>query len=296
MDNKKLLFVFNPTAGKGQIKLQLGEVISTFTEHGYDVTTRPTQGPGDALKTARDETAGYDMIVCCGGDGTLNETVTGLSRGDVDIPLGYIPGGSTNDFARSLGLSLTPAKAALQCMTGTEFSCDIGHFNDDCFLYVAAFGAFTDVSYNTDKKLKNLFGQGAYIIEAAKELFNLPSYRVRVESGERMIEDEFIYGMISNSKSVGGMKNIMGTEVDLADGEFEVTLIKRPQNPIQLSDILTDLIRPVEKSSPFIYAFKSDHLKITSEEDVPWTLDGEFGGSIREAEVINDCRRIRFVI
>lgn len=296
MDKKKLLFIFNPKSGKGQIKNQLLTIIDTFVKNDYEVTVYPTQNPGDAREKIPRVAAEYDRIVCSGGDGTLDEVVTGLMHCDADIPLGYIPAGSTNDFAQSLQIPGNMLQAAQTAVNGKLFPCDVGGFNEDYFVYVAAFGLFTDVSYQTNQRLKNIFGHVAYILESAKRLYDIPSYCLDVRVNGEHIKDEFVYGMISNSVSVGGLKNITGQDVQLDDGEFEVTLIRMPQNPIQLNEIIANLLKPRAADTPYIYNFKTNHLEITCEDYVPWTLDGEYGGEHREVVIDAHHREITFIV
>lgn len=297
MDTKKLLFIFNPRSGKGQVKNHLADIMDIFVKQGYEVTVHPTQEPEDAMRMAEEQADHYDLIVCSGGDGTLDEVVTGLMRGDSICPIGYIPAGSTNDFAQSLGIPRNQMlKAAQQAVSGRHFPCDVGQFNDDSFIYVAAFGIFTDVSYMTNQKLKNIFGHVAYILEGAKRLYDIPSYQMEVEVNGQVIRDEFIYGMVSNSTSIGGMKNLTGTDVQLDDGKFEVTLIRMPQNPIQLNQILAALVMPRLNETEYIYSLKADRIHFHCEDYAPWTLDGEYGGEHKDVAIINHCRRVTFMV
>lgn len=286
MEKKKLLFVFNPRSGKGQIKNRLVDILDIFVKSGYEVTAHPTQKRNDAAEIVTAEAAGYDLIVCCGGDGTLDETINGIMALDQRIPIGYIPSGSTNDFAQSLKIPKNMLKAAEVAVNGRIFPCDVGTFNNNYFIYIAAFGLFTDVSYQTSQSLKNILGHGAYLLEGAKRLVDIPTYDVEVMIGDVLIRDEFVYGMITNSISVGGIRNMTGQDVELDDGLFEVTLVKMPQNPIQLNEILTNLMRPGPVETPYIYSFKTDYVKLKcTSQAIPWTLDGEFGGNHREVEI-----------
>lgn len=292
--SKKLLFIFNSHSGKGKIKNNLVEIIDIFVKAGYETTVYTTQSQGDAVDKAYEEAANYDRIVCSGGDGTLDEVVTGVMKSGIKVPVGYIPAGSTNDFGNSLGIDKDMIHAADIAANGYRFPCDIGKFNDDYFVYVAAFGIFTEVSYATDQGLKNMLGHTAYILEGAKQLWDIPSYRMQVEYDGNVLYDEFIYGMITNSMSVGGFKGIIPGNISLNDGKFEVTLIRMPKNPIELNDILA-FLTGMSKDSTMVYSFQTDHIKLTSNDVVPWTLDGEFGGE-HQVVRLNDCQQALDII
>ena len=289
--SQKLLFIFNPHSGKGQIKNNLVDIVDIMVKAGYDVTIYTTQARADATRKVMEEAANFDRIVCSGGDGTLDEVVTGLIKSDTNTPLGYIPAGSTNDFANSLGIPKEMVKAAEVAVGKKPFPCDIGDFNSDTFVYVAAFGLFTEVSYKTSQQLKNIFGHVAYIMEGAKHLHDILSYNMQVEYEGHVFQDEFIYGMVTNSVSVGGFKGMTGTDVKLDDGVFEVTLIKKPHNPIELNEILACLTNMIDDSD-LIYSFKTNEVKITAREQIAWTLDGEFGGEHEEVIIRNLNKRV----
>ena len=283
---KKMLFVFNPKAGKGKIKTHLLDIVDIFSSHDYEIIIRSTQAPRDAYEKAKEYANSVDMIVCSGGDGTLDEVVTGIMEAESNVPIGYIPAGSTNDFANSLFMPKNMTKVAEMIMEEELYHCDIGRFNQKTFAYVAAFGLFTDVSYETDQDLKNVLGHVAYVLEGVKRLFDIKSYHMKVTSDEVQAEDDFIVGMITNSRSVGGFKNLKGKNVDMNDGLFEVTLIVHPKNPLQLQEIITALVM-AEDNTDLIYSFKTKKLTIESDEEVPWTLDGEFGGDHSYVDIEN---------
>ena len=289
--SQKLLFIFNPHSGKGQIKNNLVDIVDIMVKAGYDVTIYTTQARADATRKVMEEAANFDRIVCSGGDGTLDEVVTGLIKSDTNTPIGYIPAGSTNDFANSLGIPKEMVKAAEAAVGKNPFPCDIGDFNSDTFVYVAAFGLFTEVSYKTSQQLKNIFGHVAYIMEGAKHLHDILSYNMQVEYEGHVFQDEFIYGMVTNSVSVGGFKGMTGTDVKLDDGVFEVTLIKKPHNPIELNEILACLTNMIDDSD-LIYSFKTNEVRITARELIAWTLDGEFGGEHEEVIIRNLNKRV----
>lgn len=213
-----MLFVFNPKAGKGRIKMHLLDIVDIFNKGGYEVIIRATQGPKDAYEQVKEYADQVDLIACSGGDGTLDEVVTGIVEVGSQTPIGYIPAGSTNDFANSLFMPKSMTAAASMIMEEQIYHCDIGKFNNQTFAYVAAFGLFTNVSYETDQDLKNILGHVAYVLEGMKQLFEVKSYHLKVTSDELTVENDFIYGMISNSRSVGGFKNLTGKNVDMNDG------------------------------------------------------------------------------
>ena len=286
---KKMLFIYNPNAGTGVLKPKLSDALDIFTKSGYAVTVHPTQKPHDAVEKIQECGGEYDRIVCAGGDGTLDEAVTGMRLGGLQTSLGYIPAGTTNDFAASLGIPKDILAAADTAVNGIPFPCDVGEFNGDHFIYIAAFGIFTDVSYETRQSMKNILGHLAYLLEGAKRIFNIPSYKVKVTHDGESFEDEFIFGMVTNSRSVGGFKGIIGSEIIFDDGEFEVTLIRTPKNPIELNELLGAIL--MKQINPQrMYSFKSGEVKFECEEEIPWTLDGEFGGTHREV-VVRDRRQ-----
>lgn len=282
----KLLFVYNPHSGVGRIKSQLADILEIMVRAGYEVSVHPTQAVGDATAVVASRAADNDLIVCCGGDGTLDEAVTGLMKSGCEVPMGYIPAGSTNDFAASLKLPKNMKKAAQIAVSGIDFKCDVGCFEEKHFIYIAAFGLFTDVSYETKQELKNVFGHVAYLLEGAKRIGNHPSYRMRVEYNDGAIEDEFIYGMVTNSLSVGGFKGMTGEDVALNDGLFEVMLIRTPRNAAELNEIIAVLTK-LRPESDMIYTFKTAELHIYPYQIIPWTLDGEYGGEQMQVHLKN---------
>lgn len=284
--DKKMLFVYNPKAGKAQIRSKLADILDVFARAGYELTVCPTQKREDARMLVARRSRDYDLVVCSGGDGTLDETVTGMMESGFRTPIGYIPAGSTNDFGGSLALPKNMVKAAQTIVEGRNFPCDMGSFNEDVFVYIAAFGLFTDVSYETGQDMKNVLGHMAYILEGMKRLSAVKSYSMRVACEDKVIEDDFIFGMITNSVSVGGFKNITGKNVKLDDGVFEVTLIKNPKNPVELNNIMLSLLnRDIDTKS--MYCFRTAELELESAEPVAWTLDGENGGVHRSVHIRN---------
>lgn len=295
MSRKRMLFIFNPHAGKASIKTKLLPILDLFTKGGYDVTVYPTQFQGDAIEQTLMRAHKYDILVCSGGDGTLDEVVTGMMKREYRIPIGYIPAGTTNDFAKSLGIPSNMLRAAQTIVDGRLFACDIGSFNDNHFVYIAAFGLFTDVSYATDQQKKNVLGHMAYLLEGAKRLNSVPSYRLKITYAEGVLEDEFLYGMVTNSVSVGGFKNITGKKIKLDDGVFEVTLIKKPKNMIELNQTMVALVSG-NIDTDTMYCFKTNQIMFESLEPVAWTLDGEYGGDHAKVVVRNEERALEMII
>ena len=289
--HKKLLFIYNPRSGKAKIKNKLSDIVEIFERSGYEVTIRPTGKTLDATVFIQEAEDIYDLVVCSGGDGTLDEVVTGMMSRGLNIPIGYIQAGSTNDFGGSLQLPKNMIHAAEAIVTGKDFPCDVGSFNDDFFIYIAAFGLFTEVSYETDQDMKNVLGHMAYILEGVKRLPSIRSYPLKITYEDTIIEEEFIFGMITNSISVGGFKRITGKHVVLDDGVFEVTLIKKPKNAIELNKLMASLIdRNIDAES--MYCFRTDTITFESEEPLAWTLDGEFGGDHTEVSIKNNHKAI----
>lgn len=295
MAEKKLLFIYNPKAGKGQIRNHLLDILDIFVKAGYEVTARPTQYAKEAVDIAANRTARYDLVVCSGGDGTLDEVVTGIMKSVRRRPIGYIPAGSTNDFANSLHLPKNMRRAAEVAVNGKLFACDVGSFNESTFVYIAAFGLFTEVSYETKQNMKNVLGHMAYVLEGMKKLAAIKSYRMKITTQDTVIEDDFLYGMVTNSVSVGGFKGITGKFVDLSDGVFEVTLVKRPKNLDDLNRILGALTQ-LDIDAAQMYCFKTSYLKIEAEEEVAWTLDGEFGGRQKEVIIENQKQALHIMV
>ena len=293
---KRLLFIYNPHAGKELLKPKLSDIIDIFVKAGYEVVAYPTQSYRDAYrKVSEYDSDEYDLVVCSGGDGTIDEVVTGMMQRDKRDPIGYIPTGTTNDFANSLHIPKGLLRAADNAVNGTLFPCDVGKLNDDIFVYIAAFGLFTDVSYQTKQEMKNVLGHLAYVLEGTKRLFNVPSYRIKVTHDGETLEDEFIFGMVTNSRSVGGFRNMIGKQVVFDDGLFEVTLIKTPKNPLALQEIVASLL--IEQvDTKHMYSFKTGRITFESLEEIPWTLDGEFGGAHDEVTVENLNRQLRIMV
>ena len=286
-NDQKLLFIYNPRAGKERIRSNLLDLIDTFVQAGYEVTACPTQGVGHAVHAVLERSPGYELVTCAGGDGTLDEVVDGMMRSDEQIPIGYIPAGSTNDFAVSLGIPSSMKEAAKIAVRGRDFSCDVGVMNNAFFVYAAAFGLFTEVSYATKHDIKKTLGYAAYLLEGIKSLSEIRSHHVRVFCEGAVIEEDCMLGMITNSVSIGGIRQITGPNVDLSDGLFEVTLIKMPRNMVELSEIVGGMLNREEQDTGMIISFQTDRLIVESDEEIAWTRDGEYGGTHHRVEIIN---------
>ena len=292
---KKLLFVFNPHAGKGLIKNELCDSVNIFTCGGYEVTVYPTQAPRDGMNKIISDGPRFDMIVVSGGDGTLSEAVKAMMKLGTKIPLGYIPAGSTNDFASSMDIPKKMSAAAEVIVNGVPFDYDIGEFNGDYYVYVAAFGAFVDVSYETSQIAKNRFGHMAYIAEGIKRLPTYTGYSMTVEYDGGTVEGSYILGLVSNSTSIGGMKRLISDGVCFDDGLFEVTLVKTPQNAIAFQSLLREAALNKMSDKNFV-TFRTSHLKITSIADIAWTLDGESGGMHNKVEIVNHKQAVSIIV
>ena len=295
---EKILFVFNPVSGKSQIRGDLMDILETLSQKTDQLVCYPTQCQGDARRLLRSCREDYDCVICAGGDGTLDEVVSGVMENSHrgDVPIGFISAGTTNDFATSLGIPGDMKAAARAVTEGKIFECDLGKFNSDSyFTYVAAFGLFTGTSYETPQDLKNQFGHLAYIIQGMTDIGKIRIYRFRVESAELSVTDDFVFGMVTNSKSVGGFPDITGEAVDMGDGLFEVTLIKMPSNILELNDII-QYLNHTSNASDFVYQFKTRHIVLEAQERVKWTRDGEYAGSYKKVELTNLHRALRLLV
>ena len=293
----QLLFIYNPTSGTGQVKGALAPVLDVFTKAGWLTTSYPTQCKGDAIRVVRELGPRFDRVICAGGDGTLSEAVAGLTGLSDPPPLGYIPFGSTNDCATTLHLPRKPREAALVAAgTGVPVPIDTGRLNGRPFIYVAAFGAFTKVAYDTPQELKNTFGHLAYIFAGIASLPTIAPYHMRVEFDGQSLEDDFFFGMVSNSQSIGGLKPPKAERVVLDDGLFEVTLVKKPLKLADLTDGLQALVSlsPAERSGALVQ-LQARQLTFICEQPVPWTVDGEFGGS-QTVNRVENCQKALNII
>ncbi len=338
---ERLLFIYNPSAGKAKLKAKLSDIVVEFSENGYEVIVMPTAKRGDATEFAEEyaKNNACSRIVCAGGDGTLNEVVTGVIKSGMRVPIGYIPAGTTNDFGYSLKIPKDAIEAAKFAALCDPMPSDVGEICGNTFVYTAAFGLFSDVSYDTPQDMKNILGRVAYLLRGVRSLVEVQNYKLfveyfavgedvpEVEEGEieteagedegnmepqeecaaedvpflrpakgrwMHTEGEFICGMVANSNSVGGFKGIMGKNVRFDDGVFEMLLIRRPRNVIELTDIVNELINKKLKSDNIIYAHVRE-VNIDTNGELPWSLDGEFGGDMPQAMIHIRQRAVDYI-
>ena len=291
---KKMLFVMNPYSGMRRAAKYLADIIGLFNQYDYEVIAHMTRGQGDAIRIVQEKAKDMDLIVCCGGDGTFNETITGILQAGADVPVGYIPAGSTNDFANSLQLSANVMQAAQDIMDGQPVPYDVGKFGDRFFSYVASFGAFTRASYATPQSIKNALGHTAYVLEGISELSQLRNEHVRMEIDGRVVEDDFLFGAISNSTSVGGILTLSPDMVDLADGELEILLVRAPRNLLEIPECIQAL--QTQKYNCSMITFQSaKKVRVFANPFMPWTLDGEREEGHEQVDVENRHHAIRIV-
>ena len=289
-----MLFVLNPAAGMRKANKLLADIVAVFNRAGYDVITHMTSGSGDATDVVCRLCPDMDLVVCCGGDGTLNETICGILNAGADVPIGYIPSGSTHDFAASLKLSTSVMQAARDIVDGQPVSYDVGRFGDRYFSYVASFGAFTKASYATPQSIKNALGHTAYVLEGINELSQIKNEHVRMEIDGQVVEDDFLFGAISNSTSVGGILTLSPDVVDLADGQLEILLVRAPQNLTELAECLQAL--QAQKYNCAMITFQSaKKIRIFANPFMNWTLDGEREEGHEQVDVENIHHAIHIV-
>lgn len=293
--NKKNLIIMNPCSGKKKANKFLTDIVDTFTHDGYMTTVLTTTKQGDGTVYAKEYGKDYDLITCIGGDGTFNEVVAGLLENDIDVPIGYIPAGSTNDFASSLNLSTGIVKAARDIVNGERISLDIGSFNGRKFSYVASFGAFTQTSYATPQSVKNMLGHLAYVLEGAASLTSIRPEHLRIEADGKIYEGDFIFGAISNSTSLAGIVKINPEYVDMSDGKFELLLIKSPKNPIDLTEILYMLSNQDYNSSMLTF-INADKFVIHANEEMAWSLDGEYQEGCKDIVIENLHHAVEIIV
>ena len=291
---KKMLFVMNPCSGQKRANRYLAEIIGLFNGAGYEVITHMTACQGDATRVVAQRGAGMDLIVCCGGDGTFNETISGILQAGLSVPVGYIPAGSTNDFAASMKLPTNVLDAARLIVEGKPVAYDVGKFGNRYFAYVASFGAFTRASYATPQNVKNALGHTAYVLEGINELSQIRKEHIRMEIDGDVVEDDFLFGAVSNSTSVGGILTLDPAKVDMSDGLLEILLVRAPRNLMEIHECIQAV--QSQKYSCAMITFCSGHrMKIHADPDMPWTLDGEREEGHAEVDVVNQHLAIRLI-
>jgi len=294
--SKRLLLIVNPCSGRAKMRGELLRVTEIFSAYGYDVTVYPTKARADATeKILTLEKGEYQKIVVCGGDGTLNEAITGIMENSLDCPLGYIPAGTLNEWSSGLNISKNIPTAAKDTITGTTVQLDIGKFDNKYFSYTASFGAFTEASYSAPQDIKNVLGQAAYFFEGVKSLANIKPYHLKFTCEDREIEGDFLFGAISNSMSVGGIVKFKEAVVKLNDGLFEVFLIRKPKTVMELQPIIDGILRQ-DLNRSGIEFFHTNKITVTGSKDVSWTLDGEYAAGQQVIEITNLKKAINFIV
>lgn len=272
---KKMLFILNPFSGQKRANRYLVEILDIFEKAGYDVAIHLTNAAGDAAAAVARLGEGMDIIACCGGDGTFNETISGIISQGLDIPVGYIPAGSTNDFAASMKLSSDILQAARDIVEGEPVAYDAGDFGGRIFSYIASFGAFTKVSYSTPQYIKNVLGHTAYVLEGIQELSQIGVEHVKMVIGEETVEDDFLFGAICNSTSVGGVLTLDPEQVDMQDGKLEVLLVRAPKNLLEIPECIQAVQSQNYNNCEMITFRSASKIQVTASADMAWTLDGE---------------------
>ena len=292
---EKLLMIVNPKSGRAKIRGEL-LAVTEILSRDYDVSVYITKCRGDATDRVKhikkDE---FSLLVICGGDGTLNEVVHGLMDSKLDIKVGYIPSGTLNEWSASLGISKNIRKAAEDILTGKETTIDVGKFGNRYFCYTASFGAFTNASYLTNQDIKNVLGQAAYFFEGIKGITNIKPLKLKFEANGNVYDDEYVFGAISNSFSVGGIVKFQKALVELDDGAFEVVLIKNPRNLAQLQKIIDSILKKDLKREEIEF-FHTSQITIHGSKDIPWTLDGEYCKGKNKIEVENLHSVLRIIV
>ena len=293
---KKLLLIVNPCSGRAKMRGELLRVTEIFSNADFEVTVYPTKARGDATKRASLISENeYDIIVVCGGDGTLNEVITGLMQAGVNCRLGYIPSGTLNEWSSGLNISRSIPQAARDIINGKEITLDIGKFGNKYFSYTASFGAFTSASYSAPQEVKNVLGQAAYFFEGIKSLNNIKPVHLKFICDEREVEGDFLFGAVSNSMSVGGIVKFDESAVKLNDGEFEVLLIRKPDNILKLQPLVEGIIHQ-ELDREGMEFFHTKEITVIGGEGLSWTLDGEFAEGSQTVKIQNIHNAINLIV
>ncbi len=294
--NKKNLIIMNPCSGKRRANKHLADIINLFTGAGYMNTVLMTTKQGDGTVYANEYAKDYDLVTCIGGDGTFNEVVAGVLENDIDVTIGYIPAGSTNDFAASLGLSSDIMEAAEDIVKGKTVPIDIGRFNDRKFSYVASFGAFTQTSYSTPQNIKNTLGHVAYVLEGVASIPSIRKEHLKIVTADGSVyEDDYVFGAITNATSLGGVLNLDPNYVDMSDGKFEMLLVKAPKTPIDVAEIVT-MLSMQSYDSKLITFISSNKFEIHANENMDWSIDGEYQQGCKDILIENLHNSVKIII
>ncbi len=285
---KNLLLIKNPIAGRNSTRISTDDIIRAFREYDIECFEKTTTCQGDGINIAKKYAADFDAIICCGGDGTYNEVINGLMYAGVDKPVIYLPCGSTNDFANTLSLTKDPHSAAKMYVDGLSNRYDIGTFNDKYFCYIASFGMATEISYSTSQNIKNLFGHSAYLINGfvlklIPMIKNMKPAHMRIEYDDGVIDDSFYFGAVANTNEISGLFKLEKNDIRMNDGKFELLLV-RGSSPRAVADAFVSALRQ-DYSGDNIFLVKTSKVKITAIDEVPWTLDGEYGGIHKEIDI-----------
>lgn len=291
---KKMLLAVNPYAGTRKAYKQLADIVAVLNRGDYDVSVYISDGPGDVAQMVAHRACDVDVVACCGGDGTFNETVSGVMKSGADVPIGYIPAGSTNDFASSLQLPADLVAAAKRIVEGKPKAYDVGKFGERYFSYVASFGAFTKTSYTTPQSIKNALGHTAYLLEGMQELSQIKNVPMMLETEDGIIEDKFLFGAVCNSTSLGGLLTLDPKQVDMSDGKFELLLVRAPRDLTEVKDCLQALKR--QQYDCGMITFRSTrYVKVWADPTMPWTLDGEGEDGHKEVQIVNLHKAIKLL-
>ena len=292
---KKILLIINPAAGKKTVESKIADISDLFCQRGYTVTTLKTAKKDDAADFVKQYASDHDIVVCCGGDGTLNEVITGSMQSANQKPIGYLPTGTTNDMAKTLHLPKSIKKAVHIICSEEPIDQDVGMFNHtQYFSYVASFGAFTKVSYATPQWMKNRFGHAAYVIDGIRSVGDIHPHRLKVTADGLEEEGEYIFGSITNSSSVGGTLQFRSEDVCLNDGKFEVLLVRNPRNPVEIRSIIYGVLHKKYNNQNILF-FHANEVTFQFEKETPWTVDGEFAGQSQTVHIENLHNAIKII-
>jgi len=293
---KRLLMIINPKAGKMQAAKYLADIVDVFCKGGYETIVATTAERGHGTEIARERAADADVVVAVGGDGTFNEVVAGVMESGADVPIGYLPAGTTNDFASSLGIPKNIVDAARVVVSGTPKTVDIGSFNGRYFSYVASFGAFTSTSYDVPQNLKNLLGHTAYILEGVRDVLSIKPLYVELKNEVGVYGNKYLFGAVCNSTSMGGIVKLDADVVDMNDGLFEVLLVRAPSNILELNQEIVALTSQKYDNCPLISFFTASELTVKADPEMDWTLDGEYQKGTENIVIKNLKSAIRIIL